>query len=158
MRCKGQEEMIGFALIMIIVAVILLVFLSFSLGGNQKDAVESYEVESFIQTILRYTTECRDNYEFLPVRKLISDCEDNEMCLNGGHSCVILEDTLKEIVEESWKVEGDRPIKGYKLVILEGENERLLIEKGNVTQNYKGATQLLPRSDRNYDIFFTAYY
>ena len=42
----GQEEMIGFVLIIILVAIIILVFLSFSLKKPVKDNVESYEVES----------------------------------------------------------------------------------------------------------------
>ena len=70
----GQEEMVGFALIMIIVAIILLIFLSFSLGKSEKETVESYEVESFIQSMSQYTTDCRDNLEYVSIQKLIFDC------------------------------------------------------------------------------------
>ncbi len=45
---KAQEELVGFALIIIIVAVILLFLIVFSLRSNEKEAVESYEVNSFI--------------------------------------------------------------------------------------------------------------
>ena len=37
MKNRGQEEMVGFALIIIIVAVVLVVFLSFSLGDKESE-------------------------------------------------------------------------------------------------------------------------
>ena len=64
---RAQEEMVGFALIVIIVSVILVIFLGFSLRDQGKENVESYEVESFIQSFLQYTSECRDNFNFLSV-------------------------------------------------------------------------------------------
>jgi len=58
---KGQEEMIGFALIIIIVAVILLVFLAVSLKNSNKETLGVNEVDSFIQSFLSYTTDCKEN-------------------------------------------------------------------------------------------------
>lgn len=153
-RC-GQEEMVGFALIIIIVAVILLIFLGFFLRKPQKDIVESYEVESFIQAFLQYTTDCRYNLEYLSVQKLIFKCNEGEICLDGRETCDILNSTLEGIVEESWEVEGDRPIKGYELRIILDEEELLILKKGNVTRNYKGSVQYLAKE---LDIYFTAYY
>jgi len=154
----GQEEMVGFALIMIMVAVILLIFLSFSLRSGQKEIVESYEVESFIQAFLQYTTDCRDNLEYLSIRKLIFDCQDDKMCLDERNTCKVLNSTLKEVLKESWKVEGDRPVKGYEFkIIIDGE-EMLLLKEGNITKNYKEAMQDFFRRGEDYEIFFTAYY
>jgi hypothetical protein len=157
---SGQEEMVGFALIIIIVAVILLVFLGFSLRSSQKDTVESYEVNSFIQAFLQYTADCRDksDLEYLSIQKLIFDCYDNEMCLDERRTCDVLNSTLKDIVKESWKVEGDRPVKGYELKIIVDEEEMLVIKEGNVTKNYKGSMQDFLRGGNDYEIFFTAYY
>lgn len=157
-RKKAQEEMVGFALIIIVVAVILLIFLGFALRKQQKEIVESYEVESFIQAFLQYTTDCRDNLEYLSIQKLIFDCYGGEMCLDGRSACDALNSTLKEILEESWKVEGDRPVKGYELKIASDEEEILLITKGNLTGNSKGAMQEFSRSGNLIEIFFTAYY
>ena len=42
---KAQEEIVGFSMIIVIVAVILLIFLSFSLKSPPKSEVESFEVE-----------------------------------------------------------------------------------------------------------------
>jgi hypothetical protein len=151
--------MIGFALIIIIVSVILLVFLGFSLREPQKELVESYEVESFIQGFLQYTTDCRDsgNLEYLSIRKLIFDCNNREKCLDGRESCEVLNSTLTGIVKESWKIEK-RPVKGYELKIISNEAEMLVLKEGNITKNYKGSMQDFRTSGNSFEIFFTAYY
>lgn len=157
---RAQEEMVGFALIIIIVAVILLVFLGFSLRNSQKEMVESYEVESFIQAFLQYTSDCRDSgdLDYLSIRKLIFDCNSNKMCLDERASCDVLNFTLAGIVEESWNVGADRPVKGYELNITVNGEEMLFFEKGNITNNYKGSMQNFVKSGNSFDILFTAYY
>jgi len=155
----GQEEMVGFALIMIIVAVILLILLSFSLRKTEKEIVESYEVESFIQSSLQYTTNCRDNLEYLSIQSLIFDCYNKEKCIDERETCEVLNSTLREIIKESWKVEGDRPVKGYELKIIVDESEEMFVMKeGNITQNSKGAIEPFSRSGKDYEIFFNTYY
>jgi hypothetical protein len=154
---SGQEEMVGFALIMILVAVILLILLGFSLRKPEKETIESYEVESFIQAILQYTTDCKDNLGYLSIQKLIFDCYNKNICLDERDTCEVLNSTLKEIMKESWKVEGDRPVKGYELQIMVDESEEILILKeGNMTQNSKGGMQPLGKKD--IEVYFNAYY
>jgi len=158
---RAQEEMIGFALIIILVAIILLVFLGVSLRSPQKENVESYEVKSFVQAFLQYTTDCRDSNDlrYFSIKDLIFSCNRNEKCLNERNTCEVLNFTLTGITEESWKVEGDRPVKGYELKILKDDTETILIiEKGNVTKNYKSSMQDFSKSGSSFDIFFTAYY
>lgn len=139
---KGQEEMIGFALIIIIVAVILLVFLGISLRQPQEENVKSYEVENFLQATLQYTGECRDDsdLEFLSIRRLITACGRGETCLDGKETCMILETDLREIMENSWKLDG--PIKAYELKVVSGGAELFpVIKQGNLTGNCRGALQ-----------------
>ena len=154
----GQEEIVGFALIIIIVAVILLIFLGFSLRNQQKEIVEDYEVDSFIQSFLQYTTDCEDNLEYLSIQKLIFNCYDREICLDKRDACDVLNSTLKDIVKESWNVEGDRPVKGYELRIIIDEEEILLLEEGNITKNYKESMQDFSKSGKDSEIYFKAYY
>lgn len=151
---KAQEEMVGFALIIIVVAVILLIFIGFSLKTPKKENVESYEVESFIQSSLQYTTDCRDNLRTFSIQKLISSCRNDEICLDGRNTCEVLNSTLKGIVEESWKVGENTPIKGYEFKIISDKKEMLKFGEGNITANSKGSVQYFP----NIEIFFTAYY
>jgi len=157
MRKKAQEEMIGFGLIIIIVAVILLVFLAVSLNKSKKEALGDNEVNSFIQSFLSYTTSCAeysDNY--YSIQKLITECVNYESdCLDGRKTCDVLNSTLKEILDESWRVSEESPIKGYELIITVDDEQLIFFEKGNQTPNNKGSPQPFPHS---IDIYFTAYY
>ena len=157
-RKRAQEEMVGFGLIIIIVAVILLVFLGLTLTKPQKEAVEDYEVNSFIQAFLQYTTDCEDNLEYLSVQKLIFDCNSGEECLDGRSSCEALNLTLMEIVGETWMVGEGRPIQGHELEIIVDDAKMLFFKEGNITQNYRGSSQDFSRRGENYEIFFKAYY
>jgi len=155
-RKKAQEEMVGFALIMIVVAVILLMFVAFSLRNPQKETIESYEVESFIQAFLQYTTDCAEGYEpvYYPLRNLITACNNRDVCSDGRNTCEVLNSTLREIVKGSWQVEAETPVKGYELKILFDNTQILVIKNGNQTSNSKGAVQYF----KGIDILFTAYY
>lgn len=154
---SGQEEMLGFALIMIVVAVALLVFLSFSIGKAKKENVENYEVESFIQAFLQYTTSCAQTYEpnYLSIQKLIIECSNHGTCLDGQDSCEVLEAELKEIVEKGWEA---KPIQGYELGIWAAEKEIMFLEQGNKTRDYKGAMQEFSKAGEPINITFTSYY
>ncbi len=154
---KGQEEMVGFALIMIIVAVIGLIFLGFSLSRPQVSSVESYEIDSFTQAFLQYHTSCEDNLEHLTIQKLISRCKSGgSNCLDGRTLCVALREEAGEVLESSWPI-VDRPEAGFQLLIIndETQTEIVRIMEGNVTNNYKGTTQY-PTSD--VELIFNVYY
>jgi len=152
--------MVGFALIIIIVAVILLVFIGFSLRGSTKDTVESYEVESFIQSFLQYTTDCRDKTnDILTIRELILECNDLEKCSDERDTCVVLNSALGGIVNESWRVGEDRPVKGYELNISSQEKSILFLSAGDLsTRNSKGAPQDFVKGGEKIFIYFKAHY
>ncbi|MEK6897636.1 MAG: hypothetical protein AABW93_03845 [Nanoarchaeota archaeon] len=140
---RAQEEIVGFAVIVIIVSIILIFFLVFSLSDKPK--TESYETESFLQASLHYTSSCTGNGRYLPVQDLIFSCYKAERCDNEEEACVVLNQTLKGILKESWQVGEDFPAKGYKLEIFSEEEAILSLIEGNVTGSYKGAQQSLPK-------------
>lgn len=154
---KGQEEIVGFALIIIIVAVIALVFLGISLNKQQKEAIQSYETESFVQALLQYTTNCSDDLEYLSVRKLVFSCDNRERCEDGRDSCEALNLTFKGIIEESWKVGQERPVKGFELKVISEDKEILVAQEGNATQRYREAMQAFNRKGRDYELTFRVY-
>jgi len=155
---RAQEEMVGFAIIIVIVFIILLFFLNFYIKSEKKQSVESYEADSFIQAALQYTTECRDYFEYLSVQKLIFECANGALCLDGQEACGVLDSTLRDIVEKSWPIGEDRPVKGYKLEIKTNHEELFSFEEGNATGNYKGAKQDLTKQGVSIEIFFRVYY
>lgn len=154
----AQEEMVGFALIVVIVAVIILIFLGFTIRNKSNTDTQSYEVESFLQAVLQYTTECKDYSGYLSVQKLIIECDRGRACLDERGSCEVLNSTLSKIVKESWKIEGDRPIKGHSLNITSDQEEVLSISGGNFTKNSKRAFQDFSKSGNSIEITFNAYY
>jgi len=152
-KLRAQEEMVGFGLIIAIVAIILLVFLWFSLSKPVKDNLENYEVQSFIKAFLQYTTECENAYGKLDVAELILFCEDENRCEDDSYSCNVLNDTLEGIVDKSWQANG--AIKGYNLKISVRGRDIALFDKGDQTSNSKGYLEMLPGK---INITFVAYY
>ena len=151
---KAQEEMVGFALIIIVVSVIFLAFLGLSLSDDEKESVESYEVESFVQSFLQYSSDCKEGDENLDISDLIEECTNDQICSNGEEACEILEETLEGISKESWNPSQENPVKGYELKINSPIKNIINITKGNITANSKGAIQFL----ENNIIIFKAYY
>ncbi len=141
---RGQEEMVGFALIVILVAVIGLVFLALSLNKHPS-AVESYQAESFVQSALQYTTQCKDYFGYVSVEDLVSMCESGDPCVNDGRdSCDALNSTLKGILDTTWPVGNGSPYKGYSLNITGDNGNTIYLKEGNVTSDSKGAIQPFP--------------
>lgn len=163
---KAQEEMVGFALIIIILAVIILVLLGISLNKPAvSQGVESYEVDSFIQSLLQHTTECSTDfgYSYDDIGDLIAECDYGQYCWNETKedekpACDMLNSTVKTLLENSWKIGKDRPIKGYVFNITQGEVKVMALSAGNVTSNYKGNVHSLSKKGSTYEIEFKAYY
>ncbi|MBU0958558.1 MAG: hypothetical protein KKB31_01305 [Nanoarchaeota archaeon] len=156
---RAQEEMVGFAIIMVVVFVILLVFLSLSLRNKESQAVESYEVEAFIDSMLAFTTPCEDYLDvYESVQDLLFKHFDHEPCVND-FSTAILMPTLEGILNNSWNVGQNNSVKGYSLQILSGSSDVINLGRGNQTRDSKGSAKTLYRSRGDpIDITFIAYY
>lgn len=161
---KAQEEMVGFGLIIILVAIIFIVFISFYIR-KPSQPTEDYEAGSFIQAVLQYTTVCQEaDMENLSVQKLIFKCQSGNPCeYRSMDPCQILNNTIKGIVRESWEADSKSPIKGYSFVINvsedRGRTEEILlkIDSGVVTNNYRGSEQDLGKSGDYLVILFQVY-
>lgn len=154
---RAQEEIVGFVIIVVIIGVIILVLLSFMLMNDDEAVLESYEIESFIDSMLQYTTNCETQLEFLSFQKLIAHCESNGVCLDNSNSCRVLNSTAEEIIEGAWNVNEQSAIKGYEFRIFNEESEIFAMEKGNKTITYKGSYQDFARSGREYKVLLTVY-
>ena len=150
---RAQEEMVGFGIIIIIVAVILLVFISLSIKKNGVE-IESYEVESFIQALLQKTTECKDYIGYLNMQDLIEKCASGGSCIDGQDACIAMNGSIMKVLDKHWIIEN-RPLEGYALNVFNEGGNILNLEKGNVTGNYKGSMQTLQDKIK---ISFKAYY
>ena len=153
---KGQEEMVGFAIIMIVVAVIILIFVSIAFRKPAvEESFENYELDSFIIAMTGYTTDCALDSEpnYRTLSENIRDCREDKICLDGRESCEVLNQTVYEIMERNWPVSKESVEKGYLLEISsEGEN-LLNISKGNATRLFKGTSHPLNEIDIKVKIY-----
>lgn len=159
---RGQNEMVGFGLIVVLVAVIFIVFLSIYIRKPSETIVD-HEANSFVQSLLQYTTICEDGeFENLTVQRLISHCKDRDTCYSSGMDpCIVLNDTVKDLVRKSWDVGPENYIKGYSLTInvSDGDtNEQLVnLQEGIVTRNYRLSLQNFGKGWDYTVILFKAY-
>lgn len=152
---KAQEEMVGFAMIVVIVAVIILVFLSLMFMGNNERELESYEINSFLDAMLEYTTECEDNYgSEISMRDLIKKCKNNENCANNADSCQVLNDTIDEMLEASWQTGEDRPVKGYTINITSDSESIYSKKQGNTTMDIRTGFQDISSAEIVLDVYY----
>jgi hypothetical protein len=119
---KAQEEIVGFVLIMLLVAVIFLVFLGIYLRGASKvHESEGKDIASFLEAVSKITVECEYVGDPSDLSNLIIDCSDDSTatCLsNGKNKCAVLRDTLFQAINSTWNFNQNSPTKGYSMQIL----------------------------------------
>lgn len=135
---RAQEEIVGFAVIMILVVVILLILLGIYIKKPNTSNIESYQLEHFVSVLPEINTDCDEKgYTSITLQKLISKCYDREKCLSGEDSCEVLKKTIKDIMDVSWPVGEEWPNKGYIIAINESGTGILEMSKGIQTGSYK---------------------
>tara|TARA_Y100000310_G_scaffold337711_1_gene425481 strand:- start:1162 stop:1662 length:501 start_codon:yes stop_codon:yes gene_type:complete len=147
---KGQEEIVGFVLIVVIVAVVFLVLLGIFLrsdsGGNE---IESREISQFLDSAIEYTTDCAIGFEpnYLTLGELIRECHEGGICTSEKKGCEVLDDTLSDLLDSSWQVGPDRAIKGYVFNATfgsdSGDEEIRIVESGECGFNIRGADNII---------------
>ena len=144
---KAQSEIIGFVMIIVIVAILAVFFLGYYLR-QPTERLESKELTNFLSSLTRYTTNCAISYEpnYLNIAGLIKRCYRNkdETCLNEEKVCEMLNNTIKEIMDVSWK--------DYELKIYYEEesynNLILSLKEGNCT-SFVGAKEYINEGSGN---------
>jgi hypothetical protein len=159
---KAQDEMVGFGLIIVLVSVILLVFVASTLNKtkNLTKAIDDYEANAFVQSTLQYTTACKIDSKNIDVTNLIFKCTNKVKCSNNLDSCYVLENTIKEILKESWKAGGLNVTKGYELVILTNSEVLIKISEGDInSKNFRANPPTeIEKSGDHVEFYFTVYY
>ena len=142
---NGQEEMVGFVIIIILTAVIFVVLLGISLRKPAASVQqESYELESFTQAMLSVTSSCVLGYEgnYQSVQDIVIACNDEKECLSGEKSCIVLKQELQNMMDASWLVGEERKIKGYQITV-QLDGKMIELKEGNTTRNSLGSMQPL---------------
>ena len=145
---KGQEEIVGFILIVVIVAVVAVILLGISIRktGSSVES-DSAEIYQFLGSMMQYTTDCAVVFEpdFSSLGELIEECYSNtaKTCTSGENVCDVLEENVKGILDSSWEIGEDRPNKGYEFssVYVSGTQRSDIFEiiKGECEGSFRGS-------------------
>lgn len=143
---KGQEEIVGFVVIIVLVAVVFLVILG--LYMNKRAPVtqkESRDVEQFLTSAMEYTSECKiwQSEHYFSLGELFRECHDQTICDSGEDSCSMLKRTLEAVIGANWPYGDERPVKGYifnSTYLYDSNSEEVLfMDAGNCTTESVGA-------------------
>ena len=156
---KAQEEMTGFAMIIIIVAIIGVILLAFMLRKSPGSNLNSFEVQQFLDTAIKTQSSCTLELDNTPLRlaDLIQACYSNSAntCKSGRKVCASLGSSFKDIIMEGWNINPNAPYTGFILdLYLEPSSNSssvptyiLNASGGSCNNNYLGAESILPEKD-----------
>ena len=138
MKNKGQQEMVGFILIVVLVMIGMMVFLVISLRDSPENK-GSLEVGNILDAIMKHTTECAIVYEpdYDNFEDLFKSCHQGDGCSNlGVDACDYLNESLRAVLEGMFATESSR-VTAYQLDFFvkddNGEEGLLRIFEGNCT-------------------------
>jgi len=123
---KGQQEIVGFVLIVALVMVVMMVFLVYSLRDSPMEE-DSLEVDNLLNSVMRKTTECIVSFEPThdDFEDLFKSCYEGEECENLGKSaCDYLNESLRRVLFEVMKSEAS--VSAYQWDFFEKESSGLL--------------------------------
>jgi hypothetical protein len=145
---KGQHEILGFVLIVVIVSVIGVIFLTITFGKTTQTQYDSLEISNLLESSMHYTTDCAVNFvpQYRDGQDLIKSCYNEQIgnylnCLDGRNVCDALEETMKELIKDTLDVSEEAPNKAFKLRIYfspldqEDSNEEILKLDSGLFQN-----------------------
>lgn len=151
---KGQEEIVGFVLIVVIIAIVFVIFLGIKLRNPEPVQRESEILYQFIESSMEQTTDCilNNNGRNEVLNELIKECySTNNVCLSGIDSCDSVKITLETMLNSTWQVGPNYPYKGYEFNIdynsnlTEGGDNILSIIKGNCSNTFIGNSYSIPQ-------------
>ena len=151
---RGQEEIVGFVLIVVLVSVVLMIFLGIYIRKVPNDVSESRDIHQFLESSMEYTTECVTSFypDYRKVGELFKECLGNDKCLDGANSCDVLNESMVSLIDSGWLINEDSPYKGYIFVseyeAFENSSRTsiLSLSSGSCNGSRKGASYLTPAS------------
>jgi len=144
---RGQQEMVGFVLIVVIVMVALMVFLVISLRTD-KEIPDSVEVENMLDVLMKKTTGCAIVFEpqYDSYEDLIKSCQENKRCSNlDKMACDYLKENLRNEMEIVMGTES--VINSYNIeanYVFDEELENIFsLGSGNCSGSLSGAQRII---------------
>jgi hypothetical protein len=133
---NAQEELVGFGIIIVLVAIIALIFLGIGLR-SPSEMKNSLEVSDFIYSSLSYSVDCQE--QITNINDLIVACYNSKGC-KQGESCELLKSTYEDMIESSLRIGNEMKYKAYIFRVFSGDNTLVFLDNGNKTGSLTGAS------------------
>ncbi len=137
---EGQQEIVGFVLIVVLVVVVLMVFLVISLRDSPVSE-NSVVVGNVLDVVMKYTTECAIAYEpdYDDFENLFKSCYLGYRCKNLEMlACDYLNESLIDVLGDM--MASDANVGFYELSFFdEGGDGLLRVSDGNCTGSVSAA-------------------
>jgi len=148
---KAQEEVVGFAVVVVLVSVIFVIILGFSMNKPTTQDKQSTDVRQFLESIREVTTDCSLSGSIpANLKELMGACYSRTYCSSGAKACDELNNTMKDILEASYSPSEEAHIKAYIFSIdfetSSSQRENLITQKsGNCSSNsYRESDDFFP--------------
>ena len=138
---RGQQEMVGFVLIVILVVVGLMVFLIISLN-DAPEHEKSVEVGNMLEAMMKHTTDCAIVYEpdYDDFEDLFKSCYQGDQCSNlGKSSCDYLNESLRGVLNGMFATEATVGAYEVDFFVKDVPEGLLHIFEGNCTGSVSSA-------------------
>jgi len=115
MNIKGQEEIVGFIVIVVIVMIIGMVVLGISL--RKTTTVEtSKKYDNYLSAMMGYTTDCTSSngIKEYNVEEILKECLNKRTCSDGKESCEVLNKTISEMLRATNPISEESITSSYK--------------------------------------------
>jgi hypothetical protein len=159
LKDRGQQEIVGFVLIVVVVMVALMVFLIISVRDSGED-VDSVGVANMLDVLIKTTSDCAvvaepkyDSFE-----DLFKSCYDDESCSNLERSaCEYLNESLGVVV--SSMVKSEAMIGAWEVDFSVRDGKGILKwDEGNCTGSFSGASRTIVSGGRSLVVRMRACY
>ncbi|PIU76044.1 hypothetical protein COS75_01140 [Candidatus Pacearchaeota archaeon CG06_land_8_20_14_3_00_35_12] len=149
---KAQEEMTGFIVIILLIAVILIGAMIFFVRPKQQvTELKSVEATQLLSSILGYTASDCSNKD---IKDVIRDCNSGKSC-GQQNACIFLNSTVPAIMNASiGQVSKEKAIHGWKFTALDiAANQTILnLSKGSLNGSMIGASYIIAMPDINVEL------
>lgn len=140
---RGQQEIAGFVIIVVLVIVAIMVFIVISLKQEPPE-VKSDFAQNVLSSIMSYTSNCVVSQPYLDsIRDLVKHCYENQKCNNLNEmACTYLNETLTNMLPDlilNPQVSGTMTAYELKMDLISSEDEsdiqnRLRVMRGVCNQ------------------------
>ncbi|MSS74694.1 hypothetical protein EXS73_00560 [Candidatus Pacearchaeota archaeon] len=151
---RGQEEIVGFAVLLVVLAIVGVILLGMYLRSPVPESSTFPEGGSFLDALPQVTSSCAlTGDRLISVHELLVQCimQPGKQCASEELICTVMNNTLHSLVTQAFPI-GSR-IEGYRFTVSEPDTPPVVtLSAGNCT-SYQGDQRFLPGTGYSLALF-----